>query len=198
MFKIAKDLGLTYFMELDDDYSEIQYRWAEKGKLMVKDVRSLDEIINSLITFLKQSNSVTVALSQNGDFVGGAQGDNCKKGLLRKAMNSFICRTDNPFDFRGTMNEDVVTYTTLGSRGKLFFSLVPVVIKQIQTQSLSGGMTEAYSESGTYIKSFYAVMSMPSAVKISMLNSSHKRIHHKISWNNCVPKIISEKYRKEG
>ena len=197
-FKIAKDLGLTYFMELDDDYCKIQYRWAEKGKLMVKDVRSLDEIINALITFLKQSNSVTVALCQNGDFVGGAPGDNCKKGLLRKAMNSFICRTDNPFDFRGTMNEDVVTYTTLGSRGKLFFSLVPVAIKQIQTQSLSGGMTEAYSESGTYIKSFYAVMSMPSAVKISMLNSTHKRIHHKVSWNNCVPKIISEKYRKEG
>lgn len=47
-------------------------------------------------------------------------------------------------------------------------------------------------------KTNYAVMSMPSAVKISMLNSTHKRIHHKISWNNCVPKIISEKYRKEG
>lgn len=197
-FKIAKDLGLTYFMELDDDYNNIEYRWADGGKLLVKDVRSLDKIILSLIRFLDQSGATTVALCQNGDFVGGAQGDNCKKGLLRKSMNSFICRTDNPINFRGTMNEDVVTYTTLGSRGKLFFSLVPVAIKQIQTQSLSGGMTEAYSESGTYIKSFYAVMSMPSAVKISMLNSSHKRIHHKISWNNCVPKIISSKYRKEG
>lgn len=36
------------------------------------------------------------------------------------------------------------------------------------------------------------------AVKISMLNSAHKRIHHKINWNNCVPKIISPKHRKEG
>lgn len=197
-FKIAKDLGLTYFMELDDDYNNIEYRWADGDKLLVKDVRSLDKIIFSLIQFLDQSGATTVALCQNGDFVGGTQNDNCKKGLLRKAMNSFICRTDNPFDFRGTMNEDVVTYTTLGSRGKLFFSLVPVGIKQIQTQSLSGGMTETYSESGTYLKSFYAVMSMPSAVKISMLNSAHKRIHHKITWNNCVPKIISEKYRKEG
>lgn len=197
-FKIARELGLTYFMELDDDYSEIQYRWPNGGKLLAKDVRSLDQIIHALIRFLEQSGAITVALCQNGDFVGGAQGENCQKGLLRKAMNSFICRTDNQFEFRGTMNEDVVTYTTLGSRGKLLFSLVPVAIKQIQTQSLSGGMTEAYSESGTYLKSFYAVMSMPSAVKISMLNSKHKRIHHKINWNNCVPKIISGKYRKEG
>lgn len=197
-FKIAKSLGLKYFLQLDDDYSQIQFRWPEGGKLLAKDVHDLDTIIDSMLNFLIRSGALTVALCQNGDFLGGAQGDGCKKGLLRKTMNSFFCRTDTPIEFKGTMNEDVVTYTTEGSRGKLFLSLVPVAIKQIQTQSLSGGMTEAYSESGTYIKSFYAVMSMPSAVKISMLNSSNKRIHHKISWNNCVPKIISPKYRKEG
>lgn len=197
-FKIAKSLGLKYFLQLDDDYSQIQFRWPEGGKLLAKDVHDLNTIIDSMLNFLIRSGSLTVALCQNGDFLGGAQGDRCKKGLLRKAMNSFFCKVDSPITFRGTMNEDVVTYTTEGSRGKLFLSLVPVAIRQIQTQSLSGGMTEAYSESGTYIKSFYAVMSMPSAVKISMLNSLHKRIHHKISWNNCVPKIISPKYRKEG
>lgn len=197
-FKIAKDLGLKHFLELDDDYDRIEFRYPKYGKLLTKDVRNMDIVIESMINFLDKSGALTVALCQNGDFVGGAQGDNCKKGLLRKTMNSFFCRTDTPIEFKGTMNEDVVTYTTEGSRGNLFFSLVPVAIKQIQTQSLSGGMTEAYSESGTYIKSFYAVMSMPSAVKISMLNSAHKRIHHKINWNNCVPKIISEKYRKEG
>ena len=197
-FKIAKDLGLKHFLQLDDDYDRIEFRYPKYGKLLTKEVRNMDLVIASMINFLDKSGALTVALCQNGDFVGGAQGDNCKKGLLRKAMNSFFCKVDSPITFRGTMNEDVVTYTTEGSRGKLFLSLVPVAIKQIQTQSLSGGMTEAYSESGTYIKSFYAVMSMPSAVKISMLNSTHKRIHHKISWNNCVPKIISEKYRKEG
>lgn len=197
-FKIAKDLGLKHFLQLDDDHDRIEFRYPKYGKLLTKEVRNMDIVIASMINFLDKSGALTVALCQNGDFVGGAQGDNCKKELLRKSMNSFFCKTDSPITFRGTMNEDVVTYTTEGSRGKLFLSLVPVAIKQIQTQSLSGGMTEAYSESGTYIKSFYAVMSMPSAVKISMLNSSHKRIHHKISWNNCVPKIISPKYRKEG
>lgn len=197
-FKIAKAMGLKYFLQLDDDYSDIQYRWIEKNKLRGTDTKNLDLIFSAMINFLEVSKAITVAFAKGGDFIGGAMGDNYKKGIMRKAMNSFFCRVDRPIVFKGTMNEDVVTYTTLGSRGKLLFSLVPVAIKQIQTQSLSGGMTEAYSESGTYIKSFYAVMSMPSAVKISMLNSAHKRIHHKISWNNCVPKIISEKHRKEG
>lgn len=76
-------------------------------------------------------------------------------------MNSLFCRTDCPIEFRGTMNEDVTTYTTLGSRGNLFFTICDICVLQLPTQSLAGGMTEAYLESGTYLKTFYSVMSMP-------------------------------------
>ena len=93
--------------------------------------------------------------------------------------------------------EDVTTYTTLGSRGELFFTFVDVHIIQVATQSLGGGMTEAYKESGTYLKTFYSVMSMPSAIKVGMMYSKHQRIHHRIDWESCVPKILNEKYRKE-
>ena len=70
-----------------------------------------------MLKFLDVSGAATVAFAQGGDFVGGLDGGNFKKRLLRKAMNSLFCRTDRPIDFRGTMNEDVTTYTTLGSRG---------------------------------------------------------------------------------
>ena len=50
------------------------------------------------------------------------------------------------------MNEDVTTYTTLGSRGRLFFTLCDMCIIQLPTQSLDGGMTEAYLETGTYVE----------------------------------------------
>ena len=112
-------------------------------------------------------------------------------------MNALFCRSDHPIEFRGTMNEDVTTYTTLGSRGELFFTFVDVHIIQLNTQSLGGGMTEAYRESGTYLKTFYSVMSMPSAIKVGMMYSKHQRIHHRIDWECCVPKILNEKYRKE-
>ena len=48
------------------------------------------------------------------------------------------------------MNEDVTTYTTLGSRGELFFTVTKANIVQKQSQSVSGGMTEVYKDSGTY------------------------------------------------
>ena len=94
------------------------------------------------------------------------------------------------------MNEDVTTYTTESSRGQLFFSLTDICVIQKATQSLDGGMSDAYRESGTYLKSFYSVIAMPSAVKVSMMYTNHRRIHHRIDWNACAPKILSERYRK--
>ena len=195
-FRIAKDLGLTYFLMMDDDYKEIDFRYEDGKKLAGKPARDLDRIFEAMLKFLDVSGAATVAFAQGGDFLGGLDGGNFKKRLLRKAMNSLFCRTDRPIDFRGTMNEDVTTYTVLGSRGRLFFTLCDMCIIQLPTQSLNGGMTEAYTETGTYVKTFYSVMAMPSCIKVSMMHSKHKRIHHRIDWECCVPKILNEKYRK--
>lgn len=196
-FRIAKELGLTYFLELDDDYSSIDYRYADNGALRRKSVTDLDRIFEDMLDFLDVSGADTVAFAQGGDLVGGLNGGNFRKGLLRKAMNSFFCRTDKPIQFKGTLNEDVTTYTTLSSQGHLFLTFTPFVIIQLATQSQSGGMTGAYLDGGTYLKSFYSVISMPSAVHVGMMNTAHKRIHHRIDWGSCAPKILSEKWKKK-
>ena len=196
-WRIAEELGLKYFLMLDDDYKSIDYRYGEDGKLKYKPSHDFDRVFEDMIQFLEVSGADTVAFCQGGDFVGGVDGGNFHKGLLRKAMNSFFCKTDTPIEYRGTMNEDVVTYTTLSSRGHLFFSNTQYCAVQLPTQSLSGGMTDAYKEGGTYLKTFYAIMSMPSAVKVSMMYTTHKRIHHRINWEHTAPKILNEKWRKE-
>lgn len=195
-WRIAKNLGLKYFLQLDDDYKSIDYRYADGKALRYKAVKDFDRIFEDMLDFLEVSGADTVAFAQGGDFIGGLRGGNFHKGLLRKAMNSFFCRTDRPIQFRGTMNEDVVTYTTMSSRGHLFFSFTSFAVIQLPTQSLKGGMTDAYKEGGTYLKSFYAVMSMPSAVRVDMMNTKHSRMHHKVNWNACAPKILNERWRK--
>ena len=195
-WKIAQGLGLTHFLMLDDDYPSVAYRFADGSHLRMKPVTKLDFVFEKMLDFLDESNALTVALAQGGDFIGGVDGGNFKKGLMRKAMNTFFCRTDKPIKFCGTMNEDVVTYTTLSSRGLLFFSYTGVMITQASTQSLSGGMSEVYADSGTYLKSFYAVMSMPSAVKIDVMHSKYERIHHNVEWDHVAPKILHERWKK--
>lgn len=198
-FRIAQELGLTYFLQLDDDYSGFYLRYADGNKLAARQFKGdeMEKIFEAMLEFLDASGAKTVAFAQGGDLLGGLNGGNFEKGLLRKAMNSFFCRVDRPIEFRGTMNEDVTAYTTLSSRGNLFFTVTSACIIQKQTQSLSGGMTEAYSESGTYLKTFYSVMSMPSCIKVGMMGEKHKRIHHRINWECCVPKILDEKHRKD-
>lgn len=196
-FDIAEELGYEYFLELDDDYTNFRSRVVDGSKLKTVYIRDFDTLAKCMIEFLEKSNAHTVAMSQIGDFIGGQGSKVCKDRLARKAMNSFFCKTSRKFQWSGRMNEDVTAYVTLGSRGYIFFTVADVSVDHLSTQSLTGGMSESYSNSGTYVKSFYTVISSPSCVKVYTVGVSHKRFHHVINWDNTVPKIISDKYKKK-
>lgn len=196
-FELAKKLNVKYFCELDDDYTNFEYRYIEENKLKIKSVQDLDTVFRLLVDFLEESGALTVAMAQGGDFIGGANSGTYKKGLLRKAMNSFVCSTDRPFEFYGRINEDTTAYCVYGMRGKLMFTITAVSLVQTQTQKNAGGWTEVYLERGTYVKSFYSVIFEPSCVSIRVMGDKHMRIHHNVAWNNCVPCIIDEKYKKD-
>lgn len=197
-FGIAKDLGLDYFIELDDDYTTFRYRYIEGGSLKTSYVTDMDSVMEAMLDFLDESGSLTVAMSQTGDFIGGVGCCMLRDGhyLHRKAMNSFFCRTDRPFKFIGRVNEDVNTYLTLGSRGNLFFTFAQMSLNQAATQQSKGGMTTTYLDQGTYTKTFYTVMMMPSCTKVSIIGYRDFRMHHCVDWEHGVPKIISERFRK--
>jgi len=198
-FKIAKDLGIRYFMELDDDYISFEYRYVSRcgEKLKVHYVSNLDAVLGLYLEFYKATGFSSMAFAQGGDFIGGVENKYAtKKPLIRKCMNSFICSTDRPFQFIGAMNEDVNTYVTLGSRGVLFGTIPMISLVQTATQSQKNGITDMYLRFGTYCKAFTTVMMHPSSVRISMMNTSNPRIHHLIKWQNTTPMIVSEQYRK--
>lgn len=195
-FQAAKELGLKYFAEFDDDYTSFEYRYAEDNKLKVLKSKEFDKVVDIFINFLEDTNALTVAFAQGGDLIGGVNGSKFKQKVLRKAMNSFFCKTDNLFQFFGRINEDVNTYVQLGKIGKLLLTAVDCSLVQKTTQKNKGGMSDTYNDDGTYMKSFYTVMTNPSCVIIDAMATDHTRIHHKINWNYAVPKIISDVYKK--
>lgn len=197
-FKIARDLGLKYFIQLDDDYRSFTFRFNRTLDYAPKACRDLDTVFSAMTDFLEESGAHSVCMAQGGDFIGGSENPQAERlGLTRKAMNSFVCSTDRPFTFMGRINEDVNAYTAHGATGKLFFTTYQVSLGQTQTQTNSGGLTEIYLDLGTFVKSFYSVMYLPSAVKVKVLQDrGNPRLHHAISWNHCVPKILRESHRK--
>ncbi|QIK58827.1 hypothetical protein G7050_02800 [Dysgonomonas sp. HDW5A] len=197
-FEIAKNLGIKYFMQLDDDYTAFSYRFTSKGKYLHRSMKNIDVIFDAMLDYYKTINVKSIAMAQSGDFIGGENGQFGKgRKLFRKCMNTFLCSTDRPFQFVGRINEDVNTYTNVQSRGNVFLTLSNIAINQLSTQSNSGGMTELYLDSGTYVKSFYTVMYAPSCCKIVPMGETHRRLHHRISWKNAVPVIINESHKKK-
>jgi hypothetical protein len=196
-FGIAKDLGLAYFLQLDDDY---RFFWKFTPSLRYKEqaVKNLDRLFAAVLEYYKSIDALSVALAQNGDFIGGERSTSAATvKTKRKCMNTFFCSTKRPFTFVGRVNQDVKPYTNLGRRGFLMLTVMNAAIIQSQTQSGSGGMTDLYLNEGTYIKSFYTVMYAPSCTTVKGMGYRKPRLHHSVNWSNAVPCILDERWRKD-
>lgn len=200
-FEIAKELGWTHFIQLDDDYVDWRWCFGSDRRYHHPTVVSLDRVFAALVRFLDSTPTLTIALAQAGDLIGGQSSGNLeaidlgRKGK-RKAMNTFVCRVDRPIGFVGRINEDVNTYVRKGAVGDLFFATNCARVTQLQTQTNGGGMTDLYRDSGTYVKSFYTVLYAPSCVRVQPLTTKFPRWHHRIDWRHAVPKILREEHRR--
>lgn len=196
-FEIARRLEIKYFLQLDDDYTNFDFRFDAEYRYCTEQILSLDAVFAAMLEFYAAIPARSVAFLQRGDLLGGIKGGYSKTiRTFRKCMNTFFCSTDRPFHFVGRINEDVNTYTTNQRRGELFLSINNVTINQVNTQQNAGGMTDLYLDAGTYIKSFYTVMYAPSCMKIGSMGKTHQRIHHAITWEHTAPKIIAERHRR--
>lgn len=200
-FDIAVEKGFEFFLVLDDDYTQFRFSFDRKGQFVRKRISgSMNAVITGFISILDADERIdSVCFMQTGDLLGGDKSSTLKGEHFpwkkRKAMNSFFCKTSRRFWFFSRLNEDVNTYMALGNRGRLFMTIPDVYLQQKQTQGNTGGMSDAYLSSGTYVKSFYTVMIGPGYCKATV-TASMKRIHHNISWNNAVPKILSDNHKK--
>ena len=199
VWDLARAMRLTHFVVLDDDYRTIDYEmlFGEDGTVRLeRRVRDLNRLFEMTFDLLDATGALTVAYAQSGDFLGGERSNFILGGFKRKAMNAFFFRVDRPMEFMGRLNEDTNAYVYYGLRGELIFTVANVAVKQERTQQQAGGLTEAYRAMGTYVKSFYTVMLAPACVKVSAMGERYYRLHHRIDWEACVPKIVSSRYRK--
>jgi hypothetical protein len=196
-FTLAKQVGCTYFIQLDDDYTTLGYRFNKKGQYGWWPVQNIDNLFETLLKYYKAIPALSLCISQGGDHIGGGLSQMGKAIISkRKAMNSWMCSTERPFEFVGRINDDVNTVVMYSRKGGLFLTIGMVMLTQLATQSNPGGMTEVFLDSGTYVKSFYSVMYQPSCVKIGMIGPKNYRIHHAVQWRNATPCIIHDRHKK--
>lgn len=91
-FNIAEKLGYRYFLELDDDYKEFQYRYVDNGRLRLKYTNRLNDVFEEMLSFLDISGALTVAFAQGGDMIGGGILHKLSKGLTSKSDEHILLR----------------------------------------------------------------------------------------------------------
>ena len=202
IYDLAKKTKYKYIIVLDDDYTSFRYTSDANGVYLTKQkiIKNLDLMFLNLLSYYKLIEKnigiKTLCIAQGGDFIGGEMSRVFQKKVTRKAMNFFMFNVNNPLEFLGRINEDVNSYVKKGNIGELLLTIADIRLEQLDTQSNTGGLTEFYLDSGTYVKSFYTVLFSPSCTNITLMGNKNKRLHHQIKWNNAVPKILNQKYKK--
>lgn len=191
----AKRLGYKFHLQLDDDVHGFTYRFAQGKVLRALHCSHLDEVFSGMVEYMKGTPITSLSFALSAYNMGGVDGS-IKEGMTRKTMTTFLMRADDLQYFHMRMNDDITTSLINGMRGKLYYSYLPIEVEVDKTQVKAGGMTDIYQKNGTYRKSFYSVMCCPSCVKVSAMGITDYRIHHTISWNNAVPKLLSERWCK--
>lgn len=191
-YDIAKEIGVHYFLTLDDDYDSFRFRFPGMPSAMI---RNLDVVIDEYLKFYKNNEKIKIlAFCQGADLAAIQTGK-----VLRKAMNALFCCTERRVQFNGHLNEDVTTYTRYNQLGEPFMTFPHVQLNQLPTQT-GGAITGVYKEYGTYVKTFYSVMQCPTFIKVCTFGKGFRmskfRIHHKIDSKFGYAKIISARYKK--
>ena len=170
--------------------------FIQDGRLRCVKCNHLDEVLEGMVQMMKDAPITSLSFGLSSYYLGGAENNNVYEGMIRKTMTTFLMRADDLQYFHMRMNDDITTSLINGMRGKLYYTYMPVMVYVDPTQVQHGGMTDIYKKNGTYRKSFYSVMCCPSCVKVSAMGITEYRIHHEISWNNAVPKLLSERWCK--
>lgn len=193
----AAEMGYDYHLQMDDDMEGFTWRTIKNGRLVCVQVNNIDAMLSAMVEYMENAPFVSLSFGLAMYYVGGLENSTWTKQMIPKTMGTFLMRKDCKHYFHMRMNDDITTSALANSRGQLFYTYLPLRVDTVQTQSNAGGMTDIYKDNGTYRKSFYTVMALPSCTKISRMGLHDYRLHHEIVWNNCAPKILSESWRKQ-
>ena len=189
-FKIAKELGYRYFLQLDDDYQCFKLRYEQGGELKSRNMKQMDAICEAMLKLL-DAGITCVAFAVQGDMIGGLK--QYRKGLIWQAKNCFFCDTEKAFTFLGRINEDVTTPLRYNAVGKMFLTTMGVMIQMLPSEKNDGGSTEQYKASSLYWNFSYPLLMCPGAYKVGV---TAKGMNRRISHDNAHPKILSDTWKK--
>lgn len=188
----AKDMGLDYFIVMDDDLYGFRYRYIDGTKLCSRPVENFNWLVDNYIQFMNESNAICLSFANDGSFIGGASA--VEKILERRSCHTIFLRdTRKEFEWKFAVNEDYVSSLLYANVGQLMFTL-PFVQRNISGMNdRQEGMHDLYESTTEFQRAFYNVIACPWTCTVTEYKNHFVVRTNK---NSAYPKIVSSKYRR--
>ena len=186
----AKELGFSSYAILDDDFTGINYRYLEDGKLKSKKIDDIENLFYSIFNFLESTSIYGLCLANSSFYFGGAKNEKYEKRLYPGFYGFTFLKTCNSVHFKGVINEDINTTLLHNERGDLLLMLMDVCFNTCKRGSNAGGCKDLYDTNGDYIKAMYALINAPNRIIIN------KKLKENIKGMSNFPKILNERWKK--
>lgn len=89
-FWIAKSLGIDYFLQLDDDYTRLEFMFDENLFFKHTKIKNIDRVFDIFVDFLRTTPTTSIAWSQAWDFIGWAESTYGEQGTYVKSFYSVM------------------------------------------------------------------------------------------------------------
>ena len=187
----AKARGYDVFIIMDDDITNLRYRWMEGNICKSMKVSRLDLIFKWYCEYLCSCDIATLSFEHCMFYLGGITDE--KVMNERWTYQIHIRNTRYPVDWIAVFNEDIITEISTATRGYIWWSLPHIVFDNVAMNCESGGVKELYESISEYKRAFMATVANPSSCKPGY---SHGKLRIQQNKKASYPMIISGRWKK--
>jgi len=187
IYDIARNKGIKFYIVQDDDTQGYEVKRYGKYCRLAR-INEVVSVFNSIKRFMEVNRIGLFGLSQTGDYIGGA-----KCVLYQpKVMNTTFVNVNYIYaGERGVQDNDTSMFTGVLNEGYFTGQLMDgVVLKQTQSATAEGGLTDLYKELKLLNKALVTVIQYPSAIIAEKQKMNGGRLHHRINYRYLMPKIL--------
>lgn len=192
----AKLFELDAFVTMDDDVTNLRYRYLEddtaKSQRLTK---NLDIVFNEYTDYLIKGNIATLSFANVMIYAGGvkSEDDKIRLGSHRYTTCIHIRNTKLPVNWISLTNEDSISGGVTAQRGYIWWTLPPIVYDTSQLGVLPGGMKSIYDKFPPFSRAFLSTVALPAVNRVGCTKDRFN-IHRNLK--SAYPMIISSRYKK--
>jgi len=195
---IAKEYGYKFFIIADDDITNLSVRYPKDGKAKRVSITNLDDILNTHIEFIEETNIVCLGFGNVTHYFSGVSAFNWNNSKHRLLPYQLLLRNGKfSVNWLSWFAEDDVTEYQSCMLGNLWLVSLFVMydIEPVGDINVTGGMVDVYKQNDLFSLQFNAVKYCPQRITLRNHRKNGKIVmdrHNEI----CFPKILSWRYQK--